>query len=519
MKRWHLLLLTVLALGVASSGMFSLPIEEHEALVLRTVEEMYQRGDWITPYFNDEPRLNKPPLPYWLTGLVAGAAGSLEAVQVWHGRLVVVLAGLAWLYLVIWLGKRLFDNQVAGLAGLILATSWGFFTYTHNARPEMLYTALCTGIIVALVAIWQAEQQKRPSWQASFGLWALVGLATLAKGPHLPLLLILAAVGFFRQEGWSWGTLARRLNPFLGLILAASLSLPWWWALDRSLGGDGLAGSQLSGTLFGLNFWGPLRLYYFHRPLQLFLPWLLLLPLVLVWVWRQRHQPAVRLLLWLYLLPAIVLSFGFKQRIFYILPAVAPLFLLYAAALASWARQPLISPLWRWLIPIHAVLLLLLSALLLARAGWHWELGLLAGIVLGLAALGLSWRVRRTTVLALLGLMFAALLGLVGPAPVGWWSDQRYEQYELSQAARQVLRPEDTIAAYHYSARAFVYYLRHPVREIHSPAEVQALAPDTVRYLILPKVHVSLLAEFPNAQVLYVSPYEGSMALRLVKLP
>lgn len=519
MKRLHLLLLTLLALGVAASGMFSLPIEEHEALVLRTVEEMHQRGDWITPYFNAEPRLNKPPLPYWLTGLVAWADGSLARVQVWHGRLVVVLAGLAWLYLVIGLGRRLFDNHVGSLAGLILATSWGFFTYTHNARPEMLYTALCTGIIMAMVVIWQAEQRKRPSWQASFALWVLVGLATLAKGPHLPLLLIVAGVAFLKQEGWAWRTLAQRFNPLLGLALAASLTVPWWWALDRSLGGDGLAGSQLSGTLFGLDFWGPLKLYYLYRPLQLLLPWLLLLPWVLIWVWRHRSEPAVRLLLWLYLLPALVLSFGFKQRIFYILPAFAPLILLYAVALASWARQPLVSPLWRWLAPVHAILLLLLIVALAWQTGWRWELGVLAASILTLAALGFYLRARRTAVLVLLGLMFAALLGLLGPAPVGWWSDQRYEQYELSQAALKVLRSEDSIAAYRYSARAFVYYLHHPVHEVNTLAEVRALPADKVRYLIVPKLFAGLLDELPGTQTLYVSPYDGKLALRLVKLP
>jgi hypothetical protein len=241
-----------------------------------------------------------------------------------------------------------------------------------------------------------------------------------------------------------------------------------------------------------------------------------------MWVWHSRERAEVRLLLWLYLIPALVLSFGFKQRIFYILPAVAPMVLLYAAALTEWARCPLISPLWRWLVPVHAgVLLLLLTGLFWQVGHAIWQLWAMLAVIIVLTALGvkLVWRrPARPAVIGVLGVMFAALLALLGPAPVGWWSDQRYEQAELSAAALAVLQPEDKVAIYRFSARAFVYYLRRPVQEIDTPPQVQALAERGTHYLIVPREFVGVLDGLPGSNIVYASPRAGALALRLVKL-
>lgn len=74
MRFWHgwLVALTLL---VGAANMVGLPMEPHETFVVRTVEEMHDRGDFVVPYLNDRPRLNKPPLNYWLTALVADVAG------------------------------------------------------------------------------------------------------------------------------------------------------------------------------------------------------------------------------------------------------------------------------------------------------------------------------------------------------------------------------------------------------------------------------------------------------------
>ncbi|MEQ8494116.1 MAG: hypothetical protein RLW42_07840, partial [Gammaproteobacteria bacterium] len=88
-------MLLLLAGVLGSVRLASLPPDEHEVLVLRTVEEMAARGDWVVPYFNAAPRLNKPPMSYWATALVAAADDAATRVRPWHGRAVSLAAGLA----------------------------------------------------------------------------------------------------------------------------------------------------------------------------------------------------------------------------------------------------------------------------------------------------------------------------------------------------------------------------------------------------------------------------------------
>src|SRR3954465_14228362 len=56
----------------------------HEGRTAETSREMLQRRDWIVPYCNGMPRLAKPPLMYWATGL---AWAITRSVQPWSARL------------------------------------------------------------------------------------------------------------------------------------------------------------------------------------------------------------------------------------------------------------------------------------------------------------------------------------------------------------------------------------------------------------------------------------------------
>ena len=66
--------------------------DSNEAFYVETPREMMKTGDMTIPYFNQEFRLNKPPLTYWL-GVCAYRAGG---VGIWQHRLLIALftAGL-----------------------------------------------------------------------------------------------------------------------------------------------------------------------------------------------------------------------------------------------------------------------------------------------------------------------------------------------------------------------------------------------------------------------------------------
>ena len=49
--------------------------DSDEAFYAESAREMIERGDWLTPYYNGQPRFEKPVLYYWLVAATYVAAG------------------------------------------------------------------------------------------------------------------------------------------------------------------------------------------------------------------------------------------------------------------------------------------------------------------------------------------------------------------------------------------------------------------------------------------------------------
>ena len=55
-----------------------------EAFYAEAAREMVESGDWVTPFYNYEPRFQKPILYYWLTAATYLATGPTEsAARLW----------------------------------------------------------------------------------------------------------------------------------------------------------------------------------------------------------------------------------------------------------------------------------------------------------------------------------------------------------------------------------------------------------------------------------------------------
>lgn len=196
--------------------------EPDEGRYAEIPREMLLRGEWIVPYLEGQPYLDKPPLLYWL---VMGSY-RLFGVHDWAARLVPAIAIHGCVLLAFAWGRRTLGTRAAFWGALALALAPGFATM---GRLLVMDGLLALWLTLAWFAGFEAVRDAR----AKGGWWALsavaCGLGILTKGP-VSLLLLLPPLLAFR---WlNLGRLAigwRAWLAFAGVILA--VVLPWYVAI------------------------------------------------------------------------------------------------------------------------------------------------------------------------------------------------------------------------------------------------------------------------------------------------
>lgn len=261
-------------------------LDPDEARFARTSVEMLRRHDPVVPYFEDRPRLVKPPLMHWIQSTLFAGLGQSE----WVARLHSILATLGTISLVAWVARRRFGAEGAAWAAACLATTPLAVAVGRIGTLD----ALLTLHVFAVVALDMAEPRQSGRYR-SLAVGALLGLAFLIKGPVgvvLPLLIVLAGRTAARREllpGWR-----ALLNGVAGWCLVV---LPWSLALIRRVGfstvADVVRGEALepffSGTTHVQPFW-----YYAVVLLVGFFPWVAPLLLGMVRLCAQYGRPSAQ---------------------------------------------------------------------------------------------------------------------------------------------------------------------------------------------------------------------------------
>ncbi len=502
--------LLVVGIAVAAAAIRTLPADDHEVLVLRTSQEMQQRGDWVVPYFNGEPRLNKPPMNYWLTGLTAAFAGEAGRVAPWHGRLPSLLAGLGVLILTVALGARVYGLPTAVYSAGLFVSSAGYFTYTHDARPEMLYTFFCCAGLASFIWTTCGATRARAMW--FYLMWVSYALAVLTKGPQIPLMFLLASILFIVFVQGRGVRALWQLRPISGVIIVAVLTLPWWMALEQRLAAEQVAGSQLAGSLLVPDLSNLLNGYYLYRPLQLALPWLPLIPIAWFAALRVRdecRETSVFLALTIAVAVA-VLSFGVQQRYFYLLPVLPVMCLLAGRGLERLIADNSGG---------FQIVLWLQVAIVVAASAWvHWLSGPLrmfaAAIAAGIAAGVIA---RRLSVLPFSGTA-AGCVVLVGACFASFadsdlfWSADRRNKHALARSIAQTIAPDEPLVTLNLTPAVYVYATGRPIPRFESTRELDVAMeqlPDPVVYVITYAARGAALARRYNLELIDAMP-EGA---------
>ena len=261
-----------------------------ESLYAIAAWEMVDSGNWIgTTFLGTLDYYNaKPPLNVWLIALAFKAFGkSLVSL-----RLVPVVS--AWLTVAVLQGwtRRSFGPPVALLAGLVLATTFGFL-YVHagrSANTDALFTLL---ILLMVVTLWAARD--RP-WQ-SVWLGPLAAAAFLLRGMAvlMPLAIVLAVeVSSRRRQPKRWIAILTAVLLFLVPVMAwavARWQVDEWRFFERLFGYDFVARSV---RVLERHPGGPL--YYLNILQKHQYDWLL--AGLVAWILFPVPWPRLRNLLW-----------------------------------------------------------------------------------------------------------------------------------------------------------------------------------------------------------------------------
>jgi len=364
--------------------------DEDEAFFATAAAEMHRHDDWIVPTFNEELFAHKPPFMYWMMrlGFLMFGVNELGA------RFFSAVFGIATAIVTYHLGRRLFDARAGLWAALALSTClmWSIVSRASTADAYLgFFIALSLLVYVRSVFAPRegaelAEVPVAPSlsatldrwvpsnWTTMAGIYALMALAVLVKGP-IGLLLPGATIGLFVLcqtpspsrigDGLLKRGIARlqtmvlafpatfwRMRPLTAIAAVLLIAGPWFVAV--SLKTDGAFLSEFFGVHnFGRflkpmeNHRGPI-VYYIPVIAIGFFPWsIFAMPTALHAAFTPRDRSRhLFVLCWAGWMIGFF-SIASTKLPNYVLPAYPALALLTASWLAAWsARRDTLSARW-----------------------------------------------------------------------------------------------------------------------------------------------------------------------------
>lgn len=301
--------------GLGSGGL----VDETEPMFAEAARRMGETGDWITPYYNEATRFDKPPLVYWCMAI----AYKILGVNAWGARLPSALAA-AGLMVLLFLVLRRFgvssgamveapsDRQfqrkkwwAAWIGSGLMALNLHTIVWARTGVSDMLLNGCMGAALLCFFQGYGSGGRAIAPWFPNgwYGAaYVFLGLAVLTKGPVgvvLPGLIIIAFlvyVGKFWEVFWE-------AKPLTGAIAFLGISVPWFVLVTLR------NGQAYIDSFFGYHNFerftevvnGHDAPWYFYFPVVLvgFVPWSLYLPAAIARLklhrwgqWRQQPRAA-----------------------------------------------------------------------------------------------------------------------------------------------------------------------------------------------------------------------------------
>jgi len=483
-------------------GTWSLPlIDRDEPRFAEASREMIQRGDYVVPYFNNQLRLDKPPLTYWAqvasyhifgendfaARFPSAMAAALTAVLilVWGRRIGGEKLGW-WAAVIFTLSLQTFVHAKAAVADMWLVL---FVTLAHWAGFELIQRRTLNSERIREQAAQRPTSNSETPNQTSnlkhqTSIWWLtfyisLALGFLAKGPiaWTPLLTVAGVMIYARD--WQ---LARRFK-FVGGILLMVVVVALWGipALIQTRGefftvgiGRHVVGRSFTALeghgASSLGMYVLLLPFYFVAVFVSFFPWSIKLPWLIQRLWRSEKTGVVHLGQ-SYREQGDIPRGGFLSDA-YLLSGIAVVFVIFTLVSTK--------------LPHYTLPAFPLLALLLARH-WHQE------------AADESRRSPFLRIAIATACVWIAIALAVPPMVVRF-----FPAYQLFQVSRGSLQPNMQFAALEFQEPSLVWYFRSRVQGFLTPLKkrtaAEFMSEAGPRFIVLPT---------PVAGELFAMPQES----------
>jgi 4-amino-4-deoxy-L-arabinose transferase-like glycosyltransferase len=443
-------------------GTWNLPlIDRDEPRFSEASREMIERGNYIVPYFNNQLRLDKPPLTYWAQVASYHMFGGNDFAARFPSA---IAAALTAILIFAW-GRRMGGEKLGWWAAIIFTLSLQIFVHAKAAVADMWLVLFVT------LASWAGYEllfdlnraAARPAaavapypqtcWWLTFYLSLALGFLT--KGPIAWTPLMTVGVVIIYTRDWQ---AARRFKFIGGILLTLAVVALWGIPAVIQTRGQffviGIGRHVVGRSLMTLEGHGAssFGMYVLLLPFYLvtvfisFFPWSIKLPWLIRKLWRNRKAGVD------------VSGYSGSQLDAYLLSSIATIFVIFT--LVS-------TKLPHYTLPAFALL-----SLLLAR---HWDQG---------AAVE-----RRRSLFTTIAVATASawiLIALALPPMV----TRFFPAYQLLQVSRAYLQPNMQFAAVQFQEPSLVWYFRSRVEGFLTPLNKRRasefMSAADSRFIVLP---------------------------------